>query len=203
MLHGKSTSMYSKVLHWSFQNAIQFSKLFMNICSPVHTAIFENFEAIISWAFISLKNIRSLAHRAWRNLIMTKRTRLSPHHFYLSWGLSWLSWKVHKIWLKWIIYFVLILVSSRFDCPLSNIERKPSVYLKFEKPNGKIPKYKDLLTSVKSWCPHPPTSLESSMKRFDRFLWRFTVNRNKTNQNKWKSMTILIVLHLKPKTLLY
>ena len=39
------------------------------------------------------------------------------------------------------------------------------------------------------------SSLVSSMKHF---FWRF-----ESYQNKWKSMTVLIVLHLKPKTLLY
>ena len=41
-----------------------------------------------------------------------------------------------------------------------------------------------------------PSSLESSMKQKD-------LTRIKTNQSKWKSMTVLIFLHLKPKTLLY
>ena len=72
------------------------------------------------------------------------------------------------------------------DCPLSKGN------LKCERPNGKILKSNFLLTaSVKNWCVQLTWM---SMKRFFR---RFV-----SNQNKWKSMTFLVILHLKPIPLL-
>ena len=44
----------------------------------------------------------------------------------------------------------------------------------------------------------PPAHLKAQWSDFFEDLTQI-----KTNQNKWKSMTFLIVLHLKPKTLLY
>ena len=75
------------------------------------------------------------------------------------------------------------------------IERKPSTQ-KFERPNGKNTKSKKFLKSVQNLCPL--SHLKALCSEFFEDL-----NRIKTNQNKWKSMTFLIILHLKPKTLLY
>ena len=80
------------------------------------------------------------------------------------------------------------------DCPSSKGNHAPPQ--KFEKPNGKNTKSKFFFKLVQNWCPL--SHLKALWSDFFEDL-----NRIKTNQNKWKSMTFLIVLHLKPKTLLY
>ena len=70
-------------------------------------------------------------------------------------------------------------------CPLS--KGNQALHLKFERPNGKFLESKNFLTSVKNLCV--------------QLTWKLTWI--KTNQNKWKSMTFFIVLHLKPILLLY
>ena len=80
------------------------------------------------------------------------------------------------------------------DCPSSKGNHGPTQ--KFERPYGKNTKSKIFLKSVQNLCP-----LSHSKALWSEFFE--DLNRIKTNQNKWKSMTFLIISHLKPKTLLY
>ena len=80
--------------------------------------------------------------------------------------------------------------SSRLDCPSSKGNHAP--HPKFERPNGKNAKFKFFWNRSR-------IGASSSLERLVKQILR----RFDSNQNKWKSMTFLIVLHLKPKMLLY
>ena len=84
-----------------------------------------------------------------------------------------------------VVYTIKVIL----NCPLS--KGNQAHHPKFERPNGKTQNPKFFWNRSRIGAA---SSLESSMKRI---LWIF-----ESNQNKWKSMTFLIVLHLKPKTLL-
>ena len=88
--------------------------------------------------------------------------------------------------------FTIWLGLSRLDCPLSKENQAPNI--RFERPNGKISKSKNILTSVKNWWVQLTCKLNEEISLM---IWL------KTNQNKWKSMTFFIFLHLKPIPLLY
>ena len=83
--------------------------------------------------------------------------------------------------------------SCSVDCPLSKENQAPLP--KFERTNGKTQNghFFEIGQELVR-----PAHLKAQWSEFFEDL-----NRIKTNQNKWKSMTFLIVLHLKPKTLLY
>ena len=96
-------------------------------------------------------------------------------------GLGWANWRRGRS--RWWV-----------NCPSSKGNHAPTQ--KFERLDGKNTKSKICLKLFQNLCPL--SHLKALLSEFFEDL-----NPIKTNQNKRKSMTFFIVLHLKPKTLQY
>ena len=87
------------------------------------------------------------------------------------------------------MYQITLDLSSTVECP--SLKGNQAPHLKFEWPNGKTqnPNFFEIGQELV-----PQAHLKAEWSNFFEDL-----NGIKTNQNKWKSKTFLIVLHLKPQ----
>ena len=90
--------------------------------------------------------------------------------------------------------FFLKLSYCTLNCPSSKGSHAPTQ--KFERPNGKNTKSKNVLKLVKNWWGQLTWKLNEAISSK---IW-IESKQSETNENQWR---FLIILHLKPKTLLY